>query len=102
MVKDMYIDTLSLRNQIPKYADGNYFFAIAILNIFFLYIDATLVPLRVLPSLQMVYNTLVVTRDQVNKVLTISFRPNNCTINLSQSQIRQTIAGVSSVHLIFK
>ncbi len=42
----------------------------------------------------MVYNSLTVSRDSVNSKLTIAFRPNNCTVNLNPSSIRQTVAGV--------
>ena len=43
----------------------------------------------------MVYNTLSVTRNSNNNTLTISYRPNNCTINLLASGVRQKISNVS-------
>ena len=49
----------------------------------------------------MVYNSLQVTRDQVNKILTVSYRPNNCTINLQANKIRQELSNVS-IHSILK
>ena len=47
----------------------------------------------------MVYNSLKVTRDQVNQVLKVSYRPNNCTINLKANKIRQELSNVSIFHM---
>lgn len=49
---------------------------------------------RVFPALQMVYNTLTVTRDTTNSIVTVAFRPNNCTINLTPSALRQAVSNV--------
>lgn len=43
-----------------------------------------------LPDLQIVYNSLTVTKDTTNKKVTIAFRPNNCTVNLQPNDLRQT------------
>ena len=63
-------------------------------------IDASLLSRRVFPSLQMVYNSLSISRNSTNKLLTVSFRPNNCTVNLSPITVRQTIANVNIKHLL--
>ena len=48
-----------------------------------------------MPALQNTYKTLSVTKNTAASSLTVSFRPNNCTINLSPSGLRQSIANVS-------
>ena len=56
--------------------------------------DVSLAQRRILPSLQTVYNTLTVTRNSYYKTLTISYRPNNCTVNIPPSTIRQIVQNV--------
>jgi hypothetical protein len=50
---------------------------------------------RIIPTLQLVYNSLMITRNNVNKTLTVSYRPNNCSTNIGSSSIRQVVLNVS-------
>ena len=62
-------------------------------------LDDSLLSRRIFPELQMVYNTLSVTRNVTGKVLTVSYRPNNCTVNIAPSGVRQVVSNVS---ILFK
>ena len=56
--------------------------------------DASLLSRRIFPALQMVSNTLKIDRNETSKMLTISYRPNNCTIDISESTVRQAKSNV--------
>jgi hypothetical protein len=60
--------------------------------------DSSIHTRRLLPSLQIVHNTLAVVSSSAGQIQ-VSYRPNNCIFNLQPMEIKQSLTNVC--HLFF-